>query len=105
MTAFADLVAAATDPKGPPKELLEKLRGTETAALEDLVNKIQVERTALREAQVMIQKIIGTRTVIDNAKRKLQTASPEERAAMLQLLQPEGIKSEEKVPPPGHKRG
>lgn len=67
------------------------------AELEAVVNDFDRDITALRDEKRIVARALDRKLVMDEALRKLQTMSDDERAALAQMLNPAGVASQEQV--------
>lgn len=65
--------------------------------LEKLNQELTNERDGIREQQRQIAAAMDKKAVFEEAKRKAETMSGAEKAALLQIIGPQGIASEENV--------
>jgi len=65
--------------------------------LEDVNQKLDENKSAIREEQLKVNAVITRKTAEAEAGRKLENMSSSEREALAQLLKTEGIESGESV--------
>jgi hypothetical protein len=85
------------------KEMVKKsdYKNMSIEDLEKLNQDLMNQREAIKEEQRKIAAVLDEKCALRDAQRKAETMSDPEKAALLQILKPEGIRSEEKVGEPG----
>lgn len=84
-----------------PKMKVKDLAKLSIEELEELNQKYDEEMQALRQEKKVVADVLSEKVLEDQALRRLETMSDEEKRVLLQHVQAEGIKSSEKVGTPG----